>query len=163
VSRLEIRFSAADVISAGALAGAVMAAFLIVLCGLFVEVNAVFQPLRMVAAMILGTDALDPGYSLAVATATGFMLHMSLSVLFAFVFTACVNPLWRPGWLAAAGILFGTGLWLINFYVIANLLRWTWFMRPEVAVVSFVGHAFLYGCLLGWSLSAARPLIEART
>jgi hypothetical protein len=74
-----------------------------------------------------------------------------------------VNPLWRPGRLAGAGILFGTALWLINFYVIANLLDWTWFVQGDVPVISFVAYGFLYGGLLGWSLSAARPLIEART
>jgi hypothetical protein len=87
MTRLEIRFPAADVTSAGALSGAVMAAFLMVAFALFVDLNSVFQPLRMVAAMLLGRAALDPGYSLAVATVTGFVLHMSLSVLFAFVFT----------------------------------------------------------------------------
>lgn len=163
MTRLEIRFPAADVISAGALAGAVMAAFLMVASALFVDVNSVFYPFRMVAGALLGRAALEPGFPVPVAALTGFVLHMSLSVLFAFLFTTFVNPLWKTMQLTGAGIFFGAALWLINVQVVAAIMGWTWFVEQDGALISFVAHVFVYGCMLGWSLSAARPLIQART
>jgi hypothetical protein len=63
--------------------------------------------------------------------------------------------------LAVAGTMFGTVLWLVNFYVIARLAGWTWFPGNVHHVIAFVGHAFFFGCPLGWIFGriAARPLV----
>jgi len=128
------------------------------------------MPLRMIGAMLLGPEALDSGYPLAVAAATGVLIHMTLSIAFAGVFAAIVSSMFTatagefvrtaPG-LALAGIVFGVALWLVNFYLIAPLAGWTWFPERRDPVVQFLAHAFFFGCPVGWMLARTRVAIGA--
>jgi hypothetical protein len=62
------------------------------------------------------------------------------------------------GQLALAGTVFGTALWLVNFYVIAPLAGWTWFPGNVHHIIAFLGHAFFLGCPLGWTFGSAGRL-----
>jgi hypothetical protein len=63
--------------------------------------NAAAMPLRMIGAMVLGEQALDPGYPLMTAAMTGMVVHLILSIVFTGIFAAIAPPM-----LAATG--FGT-------------------------------------------------------
>jgi hypothetical protein len=119
-----------------------------------------WMPLRMIGAIVLGKEALEPSYSLTGAALTGAVLHMALSALYGTVFAALVavvRGLRSSGAvLVAAASLYGLTLWLVNFYAIAPL-AFEWFQDAN-AVVQFVAHVAFYGALLGILLAARLPL-----
>jgi hypothetical protein len=45
---------------------------------------------------------------------------------------------------------------MLNFYVIAPLAGWWWFLQISNPVVQFVAHVFLFGDTVGWLLSRSR-------
>jgi hypothetical protein len=125
-------------------------------------------PLRMIGAIVLGRAALDPSYSIVIAGITGLAVHLLLSIVFAALFAEGVSRIERAtagellatsGQLALAGTVFGTLLWLVNFYVIAPLAGWTWFPGNVHHIIAFLGHAFFFGCPLGWTFGSAGRLI----
>jgi hypothetical protein len=123
------------------------------------------MPLRMIGAIVLGARALDPAYSLAAAAIVGLVIHLVLSVSFTAIFAATLGramiggTLSAPARLALAGTLFGFALWIVNFYVIAPVLGWTWFPDRTNTLVQFVAHTFCFGCPVGWMLGRARAVI----
>jgi hypothetical protein len=160
MARVGVRFGPGTIVAAGVVAGLLFAAFEVIAAALMMGPAAAFMPLRMIGAMVLGSAALDPGYSLAVAATAGVVVHMILSVAFTAVFAFIASPIATTGRLALAGMAFGTGLWLVNFYVIAPLAGWTWFPEQTNAVVQFAAHAFFFGGPIGWMLgrSAVVPV-----
>ncbi|RJQ87536.1 MAG: hypothetical protein C4519_00680 [Desulfobacteraceae bacterium] len=114
-----------------------------------------FSPLRSIAAMLLGRDALAPWYSAFAAVLIGMAIHLMLSICFGWLFAFLAaryrirsgSPLAWLGW----GGMFGTGLWIVNFYLVAPLFGWYWFPLGTLPFVqAFLGHAFFFGALLGW-------------
>jgi hypothetical protein len=122
-----------------------------------------WMPLRMIGAILLGADALEPTYSLAGAAIAGALLHMMLSALYGAMFAAIASVgglLSRPARVAAATV-YGLALWLANFYVVASF-AFEWFQDAD-PLVQFLAHTFVYGSLLGLLLAAVRPAVrEAR-
>jgi hypothetical protein len=151
------------IIVTGIVAGFLFAGFEMLAAVVMMGPGAAVMPLRMIGAMALGADALEPSYSIAWAATAGIAVHMALSIVFAGIFAAIAAPLAislnflsRPGRLALAGTLFGIILWLTNFYVIAPLAGWTWFPERTSPIVQFVAHAFFFGCPVGWMLGRSR-------
>ena len=79
-------FRFGHVATAGVIGGVIFAAFEMIAAAILMGPNAFFMPLRMIGAMVLGPEALDPGYSLLTAAIAGLIVHMVLSVAFATVF-----------------------------------------------------------------------------
>jgi uncharacterized membrane protein YagU involved in acid resistance len=138
------------------MAGLLFALFEMIAAALMQNPNSLFMPLRMIGAIVLGPAALEPTYSLGVAAVTGVLLHLTLSVIFAFVFAALVSPAWSSGELALAGMAFGFCLWVVNFYGIASVAGWSWFPQRTHPIMQVVAHAFFFGCPLGWLLARSR-------
>jgi hypothetical protein len=168
MTRLAVGFGLGTTVATGIVAGIAFAMFEIFAAAILMGPEAAVMPLRMIGAMVLGPDALDSGYSLEGAAMTGVIVHMVLSVVFAGIFVAIASPiitatagtrLTTAGSLALAGILFGTALWLVNFYVIAPLAGWTWFPERTNPVMQFLAHAFFFGCPVGWMLGRSRAAI----
>ena len=156
MTRVGLTFQASAILGAGVLAGLLFALFEMMAAALMQGSNALFMPLRMIGAIVLGPAALEPTYALGVAAVTGVLVHIVLSVALAFVFAAMVPPAWNRGSLAFAGIAFGLFLWIMNFYVIAPFAGWSWFPERTNPVVQLVAHTFFYGCPLGWLLARSR-------
>jgi hypothetical protein len=154
--RVGLKFSGSTIIGAGVLAGLLFALFEMIVAALMQGPSFLFMPLRMIGAIVLGPAALEPTYSLGVAAVTGVLLHLTLSVIFACVFAAAVSPAWTGGELAMAGMAFGLGLWIVNFYGIASVAGWSWFPQRSDPVTQVVAHAFFFGCPLGWLLARSR-------
>ena len=158
-----VRFGLGTIVDTGVVAGIIFAAFEILAAALLMGPEAAAMPLRMIGAMVLGTQALEPGYSLVTAAMTGVIVHLILSVVFTGIFAAIAPPILMAsglgttsGSLALAGIAFGIALWLINFYLVAPAVGWTWFPERTDPVVQFLAHAFFFGCTAGWMLGRGR-------
>lgn len=117
-------------------------------------------PLRMIGGIAVGEQALDPNFSILIAGAAGMAVHMVLSVVYGLVFGAAATLLpalvASLGVAAIAGAVWGTILWVVNFYVVAPVLGWTWFPEMTDPLVQFVAHAGFFGVPLGgyvaWAL-----------
>ena len=151
-----LTFQGIAILGAGFLAGLLFAVFEMIAAALLQGPNSLFIPLRMIGAIVLGPAALEPTYALGVAALTGVLVHLGLSVAFAFVFSAMASPAWNRGRLAIAGIAFGLFLWIMNLYLIAPLAGWSWFPERSNPVVQLVAHAFFFGCPLAWLLARSR-------
>lgn len=113
------------------------------------------SPLRLISAIIFGQNALPPAPAVGKVTviATSFALHFVLSAVYGGVFgafTGLVGVLRDNRWvLLAAALFFGLALWLVNFYVLANLF-FPWFTNAN-PLVQFFAHVLFYGGAL-WLL-----------
>ncbi len=136
----------------GVIAGVAFAMFEMLATALLNGAAAFFMPLRMIGAIALGPGALQPGYSLLTAGLVGMVIHMMLALVFGIVFAllvAYVPALANsPMALLAAASAYGLLLWLVNFYLIAPVVGWTWFAMAN-PVVQFIAHTFFYGTVLG--------------
>ncbi len=113
-------------------------------------------PGRMAASMLLGPEALNRWYSPFTAALIGLGIHVLLSLLFGIIFGLLVR---RSEWRAsasrfiAAGALYGTVLWFLNFYLIAPVFAWLWFtLQTAPLLQGLIGHA-LFGAILGWTVA----------
>jgi len=158
MTTLAVRFGMGPAIVAGIIGGLAFAAFEMMATAVLMGPQTVFMPLRMIGAIVLGAQALDPGYSLITAAVAGVIVHMVLSIAFALMLAAVVPAAVTPGTLALIGIAFGMGLWLMNFYVIAPFAGWTWFPERTNPIVQFLAHAFFFGWPVGWYLGRSRPV-----
>jgi hypothetical protein len=156
MARVGLTFQARAILGAGLLAGLLFAVFEMMSAAMLQGANSLFMPLRMIGAIVLGPAALAPTYALGVAAVTGVLVHMVLSVAFAFVFAGVASPAWNGSQLALAGIVFGLIIWIVNFYAIAPLAGWSWFPEGTNPVVQLFAHAFFFGCPLGWILARSR-------
>jgi hypothetical protein len=166
MARVTTRFGLGTIVATGIVAGIIFAAFEMFAAAVMMGLDAAAMPLRMIGAMVLGAEALEPGYSLATAAMAGVGVHLVLSIVFTAIFAAVAAPTLEAmgmgtnsGTLAVAGIAFGIALWLVNFYLIAPAAGWNWFPEDADPVVQFLAHAFFFGGIVGWMLGRSRPPI----
>jgi len=146
----------------GVIAGITFAMFEMIMAVVLDGRDAFFMPLRMIGGIGLGEQALDPGTSLLTAGGVGLVIHMILSMMYAVVVAAVLSLIpqlssSRAAVLISASVA-GFALWIVNFYVLAQVFGWTWFPNNTNAAVQFVGHTFLYGSVLGLVLD--RPYFQ---
>jgi len=137
----------------GVIAGISLAMFEMIMAAVLDGGDAFFMPLRMIGGIGLGKQALDPGTSLLTAGGAGLVIHMILSMMYGVVVAAVLSLIpqlsaSRAAVLISASVA-GFALWIVNFYVLAQVFGWTWFPNNTNAAVQFVGHTFLYGSVLG--------------
>ncbi|MBI4497029.1 MAG: hypothetical protein HY689_03900 [Chloroflexi bacterium] len=120
-------------------------------------------PASMIAAILLGPQVI--GTLTLPVLATGIVWHLILSSIFGVIFAAAVAtwPLLRQSATNTiiAGVVYGTLVWLVNFYVIGLTVGWTWFAATTNPVAQFIVHAFFFGLPLGWYLSTKVPAAAA--
>lgn len=128
----------------------------------------VLEPFRMVAALVLGQQALMPDTSTALLIILGVTVHFVLAAIFGllFVWLLALNFQLsaRPILLFLYGILFGFLLFEANFLAALPLLF------PDI-VANFgvktqlwrgiVAYSFVYGPALGLTIAALRPGVRA--
>jgi hypothetical protein len=160
---LHSRVAGRELAEIGLTAGLIFAGFAMVTSGISSGTGAATDPLRMVAAIVLGPTAVIR-HPFALASTVGLCLHLLLSTAFARLFAVTVTGfatategelMTTTATTAIAGIFFGAALWLMNFYIVAPLAGWTWFPANVHHVVAFVGHAFFFGLPLGWLFGRA--------
>jgi hypothetical protein len=154
---------AMQVVVGGLVAGITFAAFEMIISALLSGAQGFWMPLRMIAAILLGSRALEPSYPLASAVPVGLLIHIMLSVGFALMFFAVVQPrstIWSSSGLLVSSSIFGCILWIVNFYVIALALDLTWFPDSTNPLVQFLAHTFFYGCVLGVALNRSAIIAD---
>jgi MFS family permease len=142
-------------VAGGILAGIIFMAFWMMAAALTMGATAVFTPLRMIGAIVLGVTALDS--TTVAAVVAGAIVHLVLSAIFGAVFgvgvgamVGAVPPLLRSTRsIIVVGTAFGFALWPINFYFIAPWAGWSWFPSQSNPVVQVVAHTVFFGTTLG--------------
>jgi hypothetical protein len=150
VTSQDIRWGSRQGVFGGIVAGLVFAAFEMLASAFMMGAGAFFMPLRMIGAIALGQQALDPGYSLLMAGFAGLVVHVILAVIYGAIFGALATMLRGSAAFVGFGSLFGLALWLINFYVIAPA-AFPWFLEAS-PLVQFIAHTFFFGSVLGFWL-----------
>ena len=140
------------VLEGGILAGLAFAIFEVVAAIVLTGPAHAFVPLRMIAAMVLGPHAMDPGYSLAAAASVGLLLHLILSMIFAAIFAALIPGTFATRSEIELGMFYGLMLWLANFHLIGPALGWVWFAQQPMPMplAQLTAHTVAYGAVLGW-------------
>ncbi len=124
----------------------------------FISGNPFIMPLKAIASVPLGTP--PPEIATSTAIPVGLITHVLFAALFGIVFAVLVSriePLrTSKAVLVVAASLYGTIMWLVNFYVIAPAAGRPWFTDTP-PVQQFVYHTFFYGTVLGLYLVSALP------
>lgn len=147
VTQGDIKWGFQQGLVAGIVAGLVFAVFEMLVSAFMMGAGAFFMPLRMIGAIALGSQALDPGYSLWTAGFAGVVVHLVLAIIYGLIFGAIATMLRGAVALIGVGWIYGLALWLVNFYVIAPT-TFPWFLEAD-PVVQFIAHSFFFGAVLG--------------
>jgi hypothetical protein len=131
----------------GFLAGIVFAAFELVAAEIMMGSDAFFMPLRMMGAIVLGRDALEPSYSLSAAALAGVAVNLVLSVIYGIVFAVVLGGFRPAAWDVVIGAGYGLVLWFVNFYLIAPW-AFPWFGDAN-PMIQFIAHTIFFGAVLG--------------
>ncbi len=129
--------------------------------------GAIVDPLRLVGSVVLSVEALSPIYPVAMAASSGLIVLVVLSSIYGAICTfllAYTRQLSNSTvWLLIYGSLFGAGLWIINFLVIAPIV-WSQFILVNQFWNGFVAHTFFYGLVLGAFIATTRSdMVTAST
>ncbi|MDP3748825.1 MAG: hypothetical protein Q8Q88_17440 [Phenylobacterium sp.] len=146
---------------AGVMAGVVFAIFEMVASAAMMGVAETAAPLRMIGAIALGPQALDPAYSLTAASLAGLAVHLVLSVIYGGAFAAIAGGLRPRPAIVGLATAYGFALWLLNFYLIAPA-AFPWFAAANAAV-QFVAHTVFFGAVLGYYLWRSHEALLRRT
>jgi uncharacterized membrane protein YagU involved in acid resistance len=108
-------------------------------------------PLLMISTIVLGDDAMTNGDA---DTTIGWIVHLVLSIGFGVVFAFLARRLRTNGEVAAAGLVYGGLLYVVNFQILARL----WFETFKMANQPFevVVH-LVFGALLALALYNSGP------
>jgi hypothetical protein len=146
-------------IGGGIVAGIVFAMFEMVMAAVLNGTSAFFMPLRMIGGIALGQSALMASTSLVTAGGAGLVIHMVLSMMFGAIVAAVIAyvPQLSTSRTTAVAVASVAGflLWIVNFYILANLFGWIWFPNDTNVAVQFVAHTFFFGSVLGLILARA--------
>ncbi len=149
---LDLRCWVESIVIGGIVAGIAFGLFQMIMALVFT--GNFFAPMRMISAMVLGKQALDPAYPLHIAAPLGMGINMMFSLAFASVFALfmanAVSLVGTPVRRILCGAVYGFVLWILNFYVIATFLHWTWFAQQTNPFwQGFFAHVFVYGAVMG--------------
>lgn len=142
---------------AGLISGVIFLAFEMLTAGILGA--SAFGPPRMMGATVLGQGALPPQPTLGLSTVlpVALLVHFALSGAFGITFGGIAGSLGvlrnSRGLIIAAATVFGFGLWIVNFYVMAPILGWDWFAMAN-PVVQFIAHTFFFGLPVGLLLAS---------
>lgn len=141
-------------VAAGAIAGLAGGAALAVATAAASDQGATF-PLRLVAASLLGHEALDPGWATPVLV--GILLGALTAVVLALVFTS-ILPRGRPAALSLIyGLAFGAGAWLVTWFLVVRLADPVLFAAGSAGAMLLL-H-LLFGAVLGLLLPPLRRVL----
>lgn len=121
-------------------------------------------PFDFAVAIVVGPEALAPGFPIAASLALGTVIHLLLSVFFGMAFTACLALTFqlsaRTPLMLAYGILFGVTVWEVNFLAILPVVAHELTGRLDLAMQLWNGivpYSLVYGPVLAAYLVWRRP------
>ena len=143
-------FSWKDSIYAGLIAGVIMMMLEMIMVPLFLG-GSPWGPPRMMAGILLGSDVLPPPATFDVGVMmAGLGIHLIMSIIFALILDAVVNNM-SFIWALVVGAVFGYVLYLVNFYLITDLM-FPWFTKATNWVTAFSHISFGIGA--AWAYKA---------
>lgn len=158
-----VYLNAGSIIGAGLAGGAAFAVLMMV--GAASAGDSLWKPWQLFASVVSGRSAMEA--TGAVTLFSGLVVHVVLSLLFAFIWAAIVRRLpvdVRESWAGhtAAAMLYGVAIWLVNYQLIARA-AYPWFLGRTNAFAQVCFHAFGYGLplalvLLGRHRRVANPI-----
>lgn len=139
-----------------AAAGGVIAAFVFLAYQLLVNTGlSVSGPFRLAASIVLGERAMAAGAPASTTVPVGLAVHVAIGLAWGTALGLVLmasRGRWAAGGLVTLAMVFGSVIWLLDFYVLAPLF-WPW-LHPLSSVRLFIGHVFLFGLPLGlWTAS----------
>jgi hypothetical protein len=149
---------------AGIVGGVALMIFEMAVAGFSMGLAWAQLPVRMAGGILLGPGALDARAPIAAVATAGALVHLALSAAFGLLFAAIVDARHaRDTWLlAGAALLYGTALWVVNFYVVAPLAGFDWFAQLSNPVIQFVGHGIVYAPVAAITLQPGAPPVRRR-
>jgi uncharacterized membrane protein YagU involved in acid resistance len=117
---------------------------------------AVETPLRQIAAVALGPQALSAEYDLTTAVVVANVVHFALSAIYGVIFAVIIrNAAVVSGRsLTVAGAVYGLAIYAINRLVIFPKL-FPWFLVNDPVLQSAL-HALAFGAVIGAWLARSR-------
>lgn len=112
-------------------------------------------PLRMIAAIALGTGVLpETGFTLSVALAA-FLIHFGLSIMTAWILAPLIegSPSLRA---LLTGIALGLVIYLVNYHLLTYAFTWFGGMRGWLTLLNHL----LFGGLMAWSYQRRRASLR---
>jgi hypothetical protein len=125
--------------------------------------NTPLMPLRMAASVFLGPEAIT-AVSLGTAAVVGLLVHFAVSAFYGLIYGLIQTrssgaERTRYGTQAWAGFVFGLGVWLVNFQILARLF-YPWFLAtPQFAQALL--HAVFFGMPLALMYAAGERRAHA--
>lgn len=113
----------------------------------FFQPMSMWAPPRMMAAMLMGQEALPPPDAFdAVILMVAMLIHFPISIIYAFILAWIVSR-WELGLVAGiiVGIVLGLAIYIVNFYGSTALFPWFADARGWIAILA---HA-MFGVVLG--------------
>lgn len=140
-------------VAAAIIAGVVFLVLELAMAPLFLGMSP-WAPVRMIGAMILGQDVLQPATFNVGVLAAALLVHFVLSIIYAIIFGLLLHRWMIAGAaqpsvavVSLAGVIFGLVLYLINFYGFTAVFPWFAEARNWV---SLFAHP-VYGLILAVS------------
>jgi hypothetical protein len=146
----------------GLLAGLVLGVFEVVAAAIMNGTQTIVTPLYAIGAILIGSVAIGPAYSLATDATAGILFYALMCALSGVVFGAIAASVYdvassRSSLIASASA-FGMVLWGFNFNLISSLAPFLGLPIRTNMVVQFIGLTVFFGAVLGIYLSAvSRP------
>ncbi|MEG3190947.1 hypothetical protein [Lysobacter sp. D1-1-M9] len=129
---------------AGLIAGVVFMMAEMLMVAMF-QGESAWGPPRMIAAMVLGQDVLQPPTFDIGIMMTAMMIHIPLSIIYGLALAALLRRA-NAGTALMIGAAFGLAIYLINFYAIASMI-FPWFAMAR-GWVSAIAH-IMFGAVAG--------------
>ncbi len=121
-------------------------------------------PFDFAAAIVVGPDALSPGFPVAASMMLGTVIHVLLSVVFGMAFLAALALTFqlsaRPWLILLYGVLFGVTVWEVDFLAVLPVIAPTLTGRLDLATQLWNGiasYSLVYGPLLAAYVIRVRP------
>lgn len=147
---------------AGLAAGLVLGAAAVISSAILA--GSAWMPFRFAAAFVVGPDAFDRDFPLAITILLGSVIHFTLAVLFGVLFVgllALTYQLSARFWLLIVyGAAFAFGIWEINFLGAVPTLFPFLAGRLDLATQLWNGigsYVLIYGPALGLYVALVRP------
>jgi len=121
-------------------------------------------PFDFAAGLLVGPEALAPGFPAAASVALGTVIHLLLSVVLGVVFLAALALTFqlsaRPRLIVVYGVLFGVTVWEVNFLALARLIAPELTGRLDLVTQLWNGiasYCLVYGPALAAYVIRVRP------
>lgn len=121
-------------------------------------------PLDFAVAIVVGPEALAPGFPVGASLALGTVIHLLLSILFGVTFVAGLALTFqlsaRPWLMLVYGMLFGVTVWEVDFLAVLPVVAPELTGRLDLAMQLWngvVSYSLVYGPLLAAYVIWRRP------